>query len=273
MGRGEFMQIVDAQIHLWTNDKAPPHHRQQPFRIDDALRAMNVAGVDRAINCPAIWDPQANAYAVEAARLHPDRFATLGWFNLDREPDSQFLDEFVRQPGMLGLRFVFWNQEQLESFAAGKLDWIWEAADRLGIPVGFTLPTSLYGPLASVAVRYPRMRVIVDHLGVSPFLKIPEAVAHLDDLLLLATRPNIAVKATGVPGMATDAYPFASTHSALKRVFEAFGPRRVFWGTDITRLAPSWRECITLFSEELPWLKGDDLELVMGRAVDWVGWS
>jgi len=72
------MQIVDAQIHLWTNDKAPPHHRQAPFLMDDALRGMDAAGVDKAINCPAIWDSESNAYAVTAARLHPDRFATLG---------------------------------------------------------------------------------------------------------------------------------------------------------------------------------------------------
>jgi predicted TIM-barrel fold metal-dependent hydrolase len=268
------MQIVDAQIHLWTNDKAPPHHRQTPFLWVDALRGMDAAGVDRAINCPAIWDPESNAYAVEAARLHPDRFATLGWFDLNREPDSQFLDEFVKQPGMLGLRFIVATKEQQDLFVSGRLDWIWEGADRLGIPVGFMLPASLYQRLASVAARYTRMRVLIDHLGVSPFLKIPEAVAHLDALLLLAAVPNIAVKATGVPSMATDAYPFASTHSPLQRVFEAFGPRRVFWGTDITRLAPSWPKCITLFSEELPWLKGNDLELVMGRAVcDWVGWS
>ncbi len=31
---------------------------------------------------------------------------------------------------------------------------------------------------------------------------------------------------------------------------------------------------MTLFTEELPWLKGRDLELVMGEAVrNWVGWS
>jgi predicted TIM-barrel fold metal-dependent hydrolase len=198
----------------------------------------------------------------------------LGWFNLQREPDSQFLDEFVEQPGMLGLRFVIWTKEQQELFATRRLDWIWEGADRLGIPVGFMLPVNLYGPLASIAAHYPRMRVLIDHLGVSPILKVPEAVAHLDDLLSLAAHPNIAVKATGVPSMATDAYPFASTHPVLQRVFEAFGPRRVFWGTDITRLASSWRQCITFFTEELPWLKGNDLELVMGRAVcDWVGWS
>jgi hypothetical protein len=29
-----------------------------------------------------------------------------------------------------------------------------------------------------------------------------------------------------------------------------------------------------MFTEEMPWLKGHDLELVMGRALcDWVGWD
>jgi len=40
-----------------------------------------------------------------------------------------------------------------------------EGADRLGIPVGFMLPVNLYGPIASIAARYPRMRVLIDHLG------------------------------------------------------------------------------------------------------------
>ena len=36
----------------------------------------------------------------------------------------------------------------------------------------------------------------------------------------------------------------------------------------------SWRQCVTLFTEELPWLKGRDLEQVMGGAVsDWLGWK
>ena len=37
--------------------------------------------------------------------------------------------------------------------------------------------------------------------------------------------------------------------------------------TNITRIPCSWRQCVTTFAEELPWLKGRDLELVMGRAV------
>ena len=94
------------------------------------------------------------------------------------------------------------------------------------------------------------------------------------ELLALAKYPNVAVKATGQPGYAEDAYPFRSFHEHLHRVFDAFGPQRMFWGTDITRMPCSWRQCVTVFTEELPWLKGRDLELVMGEALcNWVGWT
>ena len=86
------------------------------------------------------------------------------------------------------------------------------------------------------------------------------------ELLVLAKYPNVAVKATGQAGYAEDRYPFRSLHPHLRQVFDAFGPQRMFWGTDITRMPCSWRQCVTLFTEELPWLTGHDLELVMGRA-------
>jgi hypothetical protein len=58
------------------------------------------------------------------------------------------------------------------------------------------------------------------------------------------------------------------------QIVETFGPQRSFWGTDITRMPCPWKECVTMFTEEMPWLKGRDLELVMGRAVcDWLGWK
>ena len=62
-------------------------------------------------------------------------------------------------------------------------------------------------------------------------------------------------------------------HPYLRRVFDAFGPRRMFWGTDLTRLPCTYRQAITLFTEELPWLSADDQEWVMGRGpCDWLGW-
>jgi predicted TIM-barrel fold metal-dependent hydrolase len=100
------------------------------------------------------------------------------------------------------------------------------------------------------------------------------AYRNLPQLLALARHPNVAVKATGQAGYTLDPYPFPSIHDPLHRVFDAFGPRRMFWGTDITRMHCTWRQCVTLFTEELPWLHGADLDLVMGQAFcDWIGWQ
>jgi hypothetical protein len=89
----------------------------------------------------------------------------------------------------------------------------------------------------------------------------------------LAKYPNVAVKATGQAEYAEDEYPFRSLHPHLQRCFDAFGPERMFWGTDITCMLCSWWQCVTLFTEELRWLKGRDLELVMGEALcNWIGW-
>ncbi|MER6394770.1 amidohydrolase family protein [Kitasatospora sp. NPDC001603] len=267
------MTIIDAQIHLWAGPIAPPHHWRAPYTIESALRDMDQAGVDRAVNCPAIWDPEANDYAVQAALAHPDRFATMGWFPLDGTADASVVDAWLDKPGMLGLRFMLAAPEMADRIASGGLDWLWAAADRRQIAVALMVLPPYLPAVADIAARFPRMRLMIDHLATNPFEKLPDAAAHLDGLLALARHPNIAVKATGVPGMATDGYPFASTHAVLRQVFDAFGAERMFWGTDITRLPCSWQESVTMFTEELPWLRGRDLDLVMGEAVaDWIGW-
>jgi Amidohydrolase len=89
----------------------------------------------------------------------------------------------------------------------------------------------------------------------------------------LAKHPNVAVKASGLPSFSTEPYPFRDVHDAIRRLVDAFGPRRTFWGTDLTRMPCSYRECIDLFTREQRWLTGEDLEWVMGRGVsEWLGW-
>ena len=98
-------------------------------------------------------------------------------------------------------------------------------------------------------------------------------MTHMPALLKLANLPNVAVKATGAPGYTAEAYPFPAMQTYLRQIFDAFGPDRMFWGTDISKMPCSWRQCVTLFTEELPWLRGDDLTRVMGGGVrDWWGW-
>jgi predicted TIM-barrel fold metal-dependent hydrolase len=67
------------------------------------------------------------------------------------------------------------------------------------------------------------------------------ACADRDDLLTLARFPNIAVKASSAPSYSTQSYPWRNVHQPIRRIFDAFGPTRSFWGTGITRMPYSYR--------------------------------
>ncbi len=269
------MLIVDAQVHIWANHKPTnANHRQvETYSADDLLAEMDEGGVHAAVvHPPASWDPDSNELAVEAARRHPDRLAILGNFPLDAPASRGLVDGWKRRPGMLGLRFALLQPRQRTWPTDGTMDWLWPAAERAGLPIALLAATYL-PTVGEIAEQYPRLKLIIDHLGRPSGTKDEAAWANLPEMLALAKHPNVAIKATGAPSYSSAPYPYRNIHDHLRRIHDAFGPERMFWGTDITRMPCPWRQCVTLFTEELPWLKGRDLELVMGRAVcDWLDW-
>jgi predicted TIM-barrel fold metal-dependent hydrolase len=266
------MLIVDAQIHLWGKGTTLPPHRAEPYLMDEALRDMDEAGIDAALIHPPSWDPDSNEMAVEAVRRHPDRFAILGRFALDRPESRDLVKDWKQRPGMLGLRFTFLQPHMKSWPVDGTIDWLWPAAERAGLPIAL-LATEFLPLVGRIAERHPGLKLIVDHMGALRGNKGDAAFMHLPELLALARHPNIAVKATGGPGYADDVYPFRSLHGRYRAIYDAFGPDRMFFGTDITRMPCSWQQCVTLFTEELLWLPERDKELIMGRAMcEWIGW-
>src|SRR5215472_5359456 len=97
------MLIVDGQIHLWEKGTPSPQHRQEPYSAEQAIAAMDQAGVDRALIHPVLWDPDSNELAVEAVRKYPDRFAIMGWFYLDEPNGPDLVAHWKERPGMLTL--------------------------------------------------------------------------------------------------------------------------------------------------------------------------
>jgi len=153
------------------------------------------------------------------------------------------------------------------------MDWLWPAAERARLPVAL-LAANFLPLVGQVAERHRGLPLIVDHLGRPSGTKDEAAWANLPELLALARHPNVAVKATGAPSYSSEPYPYRNIHGYLRQIYDAFGPERMFWGTDITRMPCAWRQCVTLFTEELPWLSARDKELIMGRALcTWLGWK
>lgn len=273
------MLIVDSQLHLWKDAKMGGPHRQVPsYTVDDALAEMAAAGVDCAVIHPpgGLGEP-VNALAVEAARAYPDKFCILGHFDL-KSPDKEVIVARWRErPGMLGFRFTLSQGEQKAWWTDGTLDWFWPACEQAGLAVGLLATGSNIGVVGQIAERHPGLRLHIDHMGCGGgggASKDAAAFGSMREMEAVSKFPNVAVKLSGAPSLSSEPYPYRNIHPYIKQVFEAFGPDRCFWGTDLTRMPCSYEQCVTMFTEEMGWLKGRDLERVMGAAiVDWLGWK
>jgi predicted TIM-barrel fold metal-dependent hydrolase len=266
------MLIIDSQIHLWDGGQAPPHHRQAPYLAEEAVADMTAAGVDAAINHPPGWDADSNRYAIEAAQRFPERFATLGWLKLDRPEAPDLVRRWRSQPGMIGLRFLCVAPDERSWPTDGTMEWLWPLAEELGLPIAVCGPT-LVPHVPRWAEQYPNLKLTVDHFGLVG-LTPSGGLIQADGLLPWSRFPNVSVKLTGAPDYASDEYPFRSMHDTIHALYDAYGPERLFWGTDITRLKCTWRECVTMFTEELPWLPETDKALIMGQSFSrWFNWT
>ncbi len=276
------MMICDAQVHIWGANtperpwpaRAEPH--REPLGKGELLEEMDKAGVDRVIIVPPSWEGDRNDLAIDAATSHPDRFAIMGRFDPDAPNAREAIKGFKKQPGMLGMRFTFHTPVLRQPLLDGKFDWVWADMEKLGIPAMVLFHHEYMHLADKVAERYPGLRLVLDHLGLKSAKDMKESdnFATLDKVLALAKRPNVAAKVSAMPCYASDkTYPFKSVHSYVRRVFDSFGPKRTFWGTDFSRLPCSYRQGVTMFTEEMPWLNGRDLEGMMGGGVcEWLGW-
>lgn len=278
MKSNDVMNIVDAQIHLWgAGLPSNASHRQvTSFSAEEAIELMDEAGVDAAVIHPPSWDPGSHELAANAVRDYPGRFAIMGSLPLDDPASRERVASWRQQPGMLGLRYLFVREPQRQWLRDGTLEWLWSAAEDADTPIAM-LATDSLKDIARIAERHPGLRIIIDHLGGRgglTTLKDAAAMTHIPELLALAKLPNVAVKATGAPGYASESYPFPVMHTYLRQIYDAFGPERMFWGTDITKMPCSWRKCVSMFTEELVWLNDDDKRLIMGDALRaWWGWD
>jgi predicted TIM-barrel fold metal-dependent hydrolase len=95
---------------------------------------------------------------------------------------------------------------------------------------------------------------------------MPDAIAAS---AALAKYQNVSVKLSSIPLFSAEPYPFRDMTDHIHRLFDAFGPQRCHWGTDVTNsfVKASYRERVTHFTETLDFLSEDDKDWVMGRSI------
>jgi len=155
----------------------------------------------------------------------------------------------------------------------GRYDWVWGAAEALGIPLMILVRQALIPAIDTIAARHPGLRIVMDHMALTAGEPEEAAFRDFDRLLTLARYPNVAVKATALPKYTGEPFPFLRIQDYVRRVYQVFGPKRLFWGSDITNSRVSYRQHIDMWLHEAPWLPEEDKAWVLGRGImEWLRW-
>ncbi|NML47578.1 amidohydrolase [Ramlibacter sp. G-1-2-2] len=280
------MFIVDAQVHVWAantperpwpvypgNTEPNKPHYPEPLTPDKLVTWMDANGIARVYLVPPSWEGERNDVVLAGAQKHPDRFRAIGRLDVDAPDARQQVERWMEQPGMAAMQLTFHKPYFVALLEEGRADWLWPIAERKGIPINVYLQQRHLHLLDRVAERHPGLRFLVNHCAMTGTKKDADAFEEFPKLLALAKRPNVAVKASCLQFYVTEQYPFPSLVPYVRQLYDAFGPKRMFWGTDLTRLPCTWSQALRFFLEEIPFLSAQDKEWIMGRAItEWQGW-
>ncbi len=280
--------ITDSQIHLWEanrpdrpwTDISEPN-LPEPYGPERFLPVLDAAGVDRAVIVPPGFMGTHNEYGLECAQRHPRRLAVMGLIDPAAPDAPERVARWIAQPGMLGIRTHVHARLRALWGADDAADPFWAACERHDVPVA-VFSTGAKDYVKRIARRHPELRLVVDHMGLpvaeALFKAQGDAVESLDhpeieQMLALARYPRVAVKVSAKPPFDRSALGV----ELVRRVYEAYGPRRMFWGTDYTQSLrvgyESYDEQIDVIRERAGFLNDDDREWILGRAIaEFLGW-
>lgn len=270
--------IVDSQVHLWPanvperpwpSDRKAPRSGQAQYLPDELIPQMDSVGVDAAVIVPPIWAGDDNEVPLAWCREHRGRLGVMGRLDLWQPDAAEKLRDLAAQPEFLGLRLSYPQHRGFSWLDVEEFGWFWSLAEQLELPVMVLLQGLNVTELRPVAERYPGLTLILDHMGlvigdpvaVDPFL-------GQDEVVSLAKLPNVHVKLSALPEYTIEAFPFPSLTDVIKRVFDAYGPRRLAWGSDLTRITrASYGEVLSHVRDHLAFLDPEDKEWILGRTI------
>jgi predicted TIM-barrel fold metal-dependent hydrolase len=263
--------IIDAHLHVWSDD-----YEHYPFadgRTDAApgstellIETMDAAGVDRAVIVQPIYYLYDNSYVADSLKRYPGKFDALGL--LDRHaPDlvEQF-EKLVVEDGFSGLRMHLGRPDDPAEWAAPDQDPIWRKAEELGASFLSFGPAEKLPAVEPIIARFPGVKVVLDHIGGAPTDE-EEPAPLLANVLKMAQYPNVYVKFTPQGHKSKEEYPFRDTFPAFRKIYDAFGPQRLMWGTDFPHVMRGigYVPALDIFREHMDFLTAEDKEWLFGK--------
>ena len=262
--------IIDSHLHVWSDD--PERYpwagegTTEAGTVELLLETMAKNGVHKACIVQPIHYLYDNRYVADCLARYPTTFSGIAIMDR-RAPDAvERLERLVGEDGFEGLRMHLGRADDPAEWAAPDQDPIWRKAEELGACMLSLGPAEQQPAIAPIVARHPGVRVILDHLGGAPVHEDPP-FPLLRKVLDLARYPNVYVKFTPQVGAGADIYPFPDQHAVYQRIYDAFGPQRLMWGTDFPHIFRNvgYRPGLDLFRRHMAFLNEEDKEWLFGK--------
>ena len=244
----------------WSRDR-PVSHEQMV--VDQQRAGVAKAALVQASTCYG----HDNTYVADAVAAHPERFT--GVFSCDiLQPDAVATMTHWLSKGLTGMRLFTTG-----STMPGQADWLddprsfggWGCAESQGIPVCLQMTAAGIPQLEHVLRRFPRLKVILDHLA-RPAQEDGPPYAGAASLWGLAKYPYVYLKVTERNLIGARAGK-ATPETFFGQLVSAFGAERIAWGSNVPASERSLTELVSLAQETLAFLpERDRAQIFAGTA-------
>lgn len=267
--------MIDAQVHIWKPGGPPPSPtgRQEPFSAEQLLAALDSGGVGRAVIVTPSWNPDQNQYPLEAAQKYPDRLRVAGlYFDWNKPANPAQIEGWMKPQGMAGIRMFLGSEPGVKWLTGGESDWIWPLLEKHNIPLMISATPAL-SHLAKIAAKHPGLKMCIDAFGaLGGTNKGAAAFASLPAVLPLAKLPNVITKSVSVPFVSGEPYPHKDLQPFVKQIYDAFGPDRIAFASDITLMKTPYKDAVACWTE-MDFLSDADRTKIMGGTLaKWLNW-
>ena len=263
--------IIDAHVHVWKNDPKYPWAREEkePPK-DDALpatllRLMKANGVDKTVIVHVIYYRWDCRYAGDVIKANQKQFMGVCRINPEADSAADHLKRWVGDYGFHGVRLSpeadktgEWINDQ------PRMDRIFKRAAELKIPLCILCPSARLPDVGRVIERHKEaLDVCIDHMADCPI----DQPNEWKKLVALAKYPRVFVKISHLWSLSQQKYPYKDTHEHVNRVYDAFGPKRLMWGSDWPGVEDycGYAKALALYRDEIAFFTEEDRGWILGK--------
>lgn len=260
--------IVDAHVHVWKKDPRypwAPGTKNPPDKDETAemlLKLMHASGVDRTVIIQVIFYKWDNSYLADVLKKYPQYFRGVARVNPEDPAAPDQLSHLMQQRGFHGVRISPAADASGDWFRGPLMPPLWRRASDLKVPMTVLAPVTRMPDAAKLIEKFPDLTVVIDHMADSPLNQPRE----LDKLLALRQYPKVFVKISHSWSLSSEAYPYLDSQRQIKRLYDAFGPKRLMAGTDwpLVEKYCTYAQAIDIARKRIDFLNDEDKRWICG---------